>query len=411
MKRVYFDHAATTPTDPHIAQVVVDYMTNKFGNPGSVHLYGREARQAVDVSREQVAKLINAQPTEIFFTSGGTESDNIALKGAAHANRSRGNHIITTAIEHHAVLEPCEDLKKEGFDLTILPVDEFGLVDVESVRAAIRPETIIISVMFANNEVGTIQPIAEIGALAREKGIYFHTDAVQAVGNYPIDVQAMNIDLLTMSGHKFNAPKGIGALYVRKGVRLRSIQQGGGQERKLRPGTENVPGIVGIGMAAEKAHSCMEKKVRETTALRDRLLSGAMAKVPELKLNGHPVNRLPGNANVSVKYVEGESLLLNLDMKGIAASSGSACTSGSLDPSHVLLAMGLDHATAHGSLRLTLGMGSTEEDVDYFLEVFPAIVERLRNMSPLYAMRGEGDASQRCDSTSCKDSECEIRGS
>ena len=409
MKRVYFDHAATTPTDPVIAKTVYEYMTKVFGNPGSVHSFGRQARQAVDVAREQVANLINAQPAEIFFTSGGTEADNTALKGVAYANRNRGNHIITSAVEHHAVLEPCEQLQKEGFDLTVLPVDEFGRVSVEAVRNAIKPETILISIMFANNEVGTIQPIAEIGALARERKIYFHTDAVQAVGNWPIDVKEMNIDLLTMSGHKFNAPKGIGALYVRKGVRLRSIQQGGGQERHLRPGTENVPGIVGLGLAAEKARLGMAEKVRYTTGLRDRLLAGILAAVPEIKLNGHPTQRLPGNVNVSVIYVEGESLLLNLDMKGIAASSGSACTSGSLDPSHVLLAMGLDHATAHGSLRLTLGDDNTEEDVDYFLAEFPAIVERLRNMSPLYATRGT--TQQRCDSASCKESECKIRGS
>ena len=409
MKRVYFDHAATTPTDPAIAKTVYEYMTEVFGNPGSVHSFGRQARQAVDVAREQVANLINAQPAEIFFTSGGTEADNTALKGVAYANRNRGNHIITSAVEHHAVLEPCEQLQKEGFDLTVLPVDEYGQVSVEAVRNAIKPETILISIMFANNEVGTIQPIAEIGALARERKIYFHTDAVQAVGNWPIDVKEMNIDLLTMSGHKFNAPKGIGALYVRKGVRLRSIQQGGGQERHLRPGTENVPGIVGLGLAAEKARLGMAERVRYTTGLRDRLLSGILATVPEIKLNGHPTQRLPGNVNVSVIYVEGESLLLNLDMKGIAASSGSACTSGSLDPSHVLLAMGLDHATAHGSLRLTLGDDNTEEDVDYFLAEFPAIVERLRNMSPLYATRGL--TQQRCDSASCKESECKIRGS
>jgi len=409
MKKVYFDHAATTPTDPETAKVVLEYMTEKFGNAGSVHGFGREARQAVDVAREQVAKLINALPSEIFFTSGGTESDNISLKGVAYANRNRGNHIITSAVEHHAVLEPCEELKKEGFQVTILPVDEFGLVDIEAVKAAIRPETILISIMFANNEVGTIQPISAIGALARERGIYFHTDAVQATGNWPIDVKAMNIDLLTMSGHKFNAPKGIGALYIRKGVRLRSIQQGGGQERHIRPGTENVPGIVGLGLAAEKAAAGMAEKVRKTTFLRDKLMSGILEKVSDIKVNGHPTERLPGNVNVSVRYIEGESLLLTLDMKGIAASSGSACTSGSLDPSHVLLAMGLDHATAHGSLRLTLGMGNTEQDVDYFLEVFPPIVERLRSMSPLYATRGT--VSSRCDSASCKQSECEIRGS
>ena len=410
MKKVYFDNAATTSTDKDIAEVVLGYMTDVFGNPGSVHAFGREARKAVDVAREQVAKLIGAQPNEIFFTSGGTESDNISIKGVAYANRSRGNHIITSAIEHHAVLEPCEALKKEGFDLTILPVDEFGRVDVETLKAAIRPDTILISIMFANNEVGTIQPVAEIGALAKENGIYFHTDAVQAVGNWPIDVKAMNIDLLTMSGHKFHAPKGIGALYVRKGVRIRSLQQGGGQERHMRPGTENVPGIVGLGMAAEKALAEMTEKINRTQRLRDRLLAGIMENVPEIKLNGHPTQRLPGNVNVSVIYVEGESLLLNLDMKGIAASSGSACTSGSLDPSHVLLAMGLDHATAHGSLRLSLSKLTTDDEVDYFLAEFPAIVARLRSMSPLYATRGN-QSSQRCESASCKESECEIRGS
>ena len=410
LKRIYFDNAATTPTDPAIAKQVLEYMTTTFGNPGSVHAFGRDARRAVDISREQVASLIGAQPKEIFFTSGGTESDNIAIKGVAYANRSKGNHIITSAVEHHAVLEPCEALKKEGFELTVLPVDEFGLVDVEAVKEAIRPETILISIMFANNEVGTIQPVAEIGALARSRGIYFHTDAVQAVGNWPIDVIAMNIDLLTMSGHKFNAPKGIGALYIRKGVRLRSLHQGGGQERQIRPGTENVPGIVGLGMAAAKAAAGMAEKVERTRKLRDKLLAGILASIPDIKLNGHPTLRLPGNVNVSVRYIEGESLLLNLDMKGVAASSGSACTSGSLDPSHVLLAMGLDHATAHGSLRLSLGEGNTEEDVDIFLKEFPAIVERLRNMSPLYATRNH-PVAQRCESTSCKESECEIRGS
>ena len=410
MKKVYFDNAATTQTDKDVAATVLEYMTNTFGNPGSVHAFGREARKAVDIAREQVAKLIGAQPNEIFFTSGGTESDNISIKGVAYANRNRGKHIITSAIEHHAVLEPCEALQKEGFDLTILPVDEFGRVDVETLKAAIRPDTILISIMFANNEVGTMQPIAEIGAIARERGVYFHTDAVQAVGNWPIDVKAMNIDLLTMSGHKFHAPKGIGALYVRKGVRIRSLQHGGGQERHMRPGTENVPGIVGLGMAAEKALAEMPEKIGRTQKLRDRLLAGIMENVPEIKLNGHPTLRLPGNVNVSVIYIEGESLLLNLDMKGIAASSGSACTSGSLDPSHVLLAMGLDHATAHGSLRLSLSKMNTDEDVDYFLAEFPSIVARLRSMSPLYATRGSQTA-QRCESASCKESECEIRGS
>ena len=283
MKKVYFDNAATTQTDKDVAATVLEYMTNTFGNPGSVHAFGREARKAVDIARERVANLIGAQPNEIFFTSGGTESDNISIKGVAYANRNRGKHIITSAIEHHAVLEPCEALKKEGFDLTILPVDEFGRVDPETLKTAIRPDTILISIMFANNEVGTIQPIAEIGAIARERGIYFHTDAVQAVGNWPIDVKAMNIDLLTMSGHKFHAPKGVGALYVRKGVRIRSLQQGGGQERHMRPGTENVPGIVGLGMAAEIAQAEMSEKIVRTQKLRDRLLAGIMDNVPEIK--------------------------------------------------------------------------------------------------------------------------------
>ena len=391
MKKVYFDNAATTQTDKDVAATVLEYMTNTFGNPGSVHAFGREARKAVDIAREQVAKLIGAQPNEIFFTSGGTESDNISIKGVAYANRNRGKHIITSAIEHHAVLEPCEALQKEGFDLTILPVDEFGRVDVETLKAAIRPDTILISIMFANNEVGTMQPIAEIGAIARERGIYFHTDAVQAVGNWPIDVKAMNIDLLTMSGHKFHAPKGIGALYVRKGVRIRSLQQGGGQERHMRPGTENVPGIVGLGMAAEKALAEMPEKIGRTQKLRDRLLAGIMENVPEIKLNGHPTLRLPGNVNVSVIYIEGESLLLNLDMKGIAASSGSACTSGSLDPSHVLLAMGLPHEVAHGSLRLTLCEENTVEEVEYMLKEIPQVVTYLRNMSPVWKELERGE--------------------
>lgn len=408
MKKVYFDHAATTPTNPEVARAVFEYMTEHFGNASSVHAFGREARQAVDDAREKVAALIGANPTEVFFTSGGTESDNIAIKGVAYANRTKGNHIITSSIEHHAVLEPCEALKKEGFELTILPVDEFGRVNPEDVKKAITPKTILVSIMLANNEVGTLQPIREIGEITRAANVIFHTDAVQAVGTIPVDVKELKVDLLTLTGHKFNAPKGIGALYVRKGVRILPIQQGGGQERHLRPGTENVPGIVGLGKAAEIAAQNMNKKIERLISLRTKLINGIMEKVPEVKLNGHPSERLPGNVNVSVLYIEGESLLLSLDMKGIGASSGSACTSGSLDPSHVLLAMGLDHATAHGSLRLTLGQGNDDADVEYFLEVFPAIVERLRKMSPLYA---GGNANLRCASESCKQSECEIRGS
>jgi len=385
MRRVYFDHSATTPVDHEVATIMVEYMTEKFGNPGSIHYFGREANKAVSGAREQLATLIGATSKEIFFTSGGTESDNLALKGVAYANRKKGNHIITTAIEHHAVLHACEALEKDGFTVTYLPVDENAMVRVEDVKNAITDKTILISVMFANNEVGTIQPIKEIGQLAKEKGIYFHTDAVQAVGNYPVDVNEYNIDLLSLSGHKLYGPKGVGAIYIRKGVRIQALQQGGSQERKMRPGTENVPGIVGLGKAAEKARLEMTERIAHVQGLRDKLIKGIQEKIGDIKLNGHPEQRLPGNVNFSFFYIEGESLLLNLDMKGIAGSSGSACTSGSLDPSHVLLAMGMTHETAHGSLRLSLGRGNTEADIDYCLEVLPKIVETLRSMSPLSA--------------------------
>lgn len=384
MKRIYFDHSATTPVDTEVAKLTVEYMTEKFGNASSVHAFGREARKAIDEARDKVAALLNASSNEIFFTSGGTEGDNLALKGIAFANRKKGNHIITSAIEHHAILHTCEYLEKQGFTVTYLPVDEYGMVSIEELKNAITDKTILISIMFANNEVGTIQPVQKIGQLAREKGIYFHTDAVQAVGSYPIDVKELNIDLLSFSGHKFHGPKGIGGLYVRKGVRIEAIQHGGAHERNMRAGTENVPGIVGLGKAAEVAQNEMDKKIAHITALRDKLIKGVMEVIPHTKLNGHPTERLPGSANFSFLYLEGESLLLNLDLKGIAASSGSACTSGSLDPSHVLLAMGLTHEVAHGSLRLTLGRGNTEAEVDYCLEVLPEIVERLRQMSPLY---------------------------
>lgn len=384
MRRIYFDHSATTPVDRDVAAAALEYMTEKFGNASSIHAFGREARKAVDEAREKVAALIGATANEIFFTSGGTEGDNLAIKGVAFANRKKGNHIITSAIEHHAVLHTCEYLEKLGFTVTYLPVDEYGMVNPEDVKNAITDKTTLITIMLANNEVGTVQPVQEIGRIARERGVYFHTDAVQAVGNYPIDVQAMNIDLLTMSGHKFHAPKGIGALYVRRGVRIEAVQHGGGHERNLRAGTENVPGIVGLGKAAEIAKRDMDKKVAFLSKLRDRIISEVMTKIPHVKLNGHPTARLPGNANFSFLFVEGESLLLNLDLKGIGASSGSACTSGSLDPSHVLLAMGLPHEVAHGSLRVTLGKDNTEADVDYFLEVLPEIIDRLRAMSPLF---------------------------
>jgi len=398
MKRIYFDHSATTPVDREVAELMLEYMTDKFGNPSSVHAFGRETRKAIEEAREKVAALINATPNEIFFTSGGTEGDNLALKGVAYANRKKGNHIITTAIEHHAILHTCEYLEKQGFTVTYLPVDENAMIRMEDLKNAITDKTILISIMFANNEVGTIQPIKEIGQLAKEKGIYFHTDAVQAVGNYPIDVKDLNIDLLTMSGHKFNASKGIGALYIRRGVRIEEIQHGGAHERNLRAGTENVPGIVGLGKAAEIASKGMANKIPYITGLRDKLITTILEKIPHVKLNGHPQNRMPGNVNFSFLYIEGESLLLNLDMKGIAASSGSACTSGSLDPSHVLLAMGLTHEVAHGSLRVTLGRGNTEEDINYFLEVVPEIVEKLRSMSPLYGSAAEFKPSNPCSS-------------
>ncbi len=385
MRRVYFDHSATTPVDHEVATIMVEYMTEKFGNPGSIHYFGREANKAVNEARESVAALLGATAKEVFFTSGGTESDNLALKGIAYANSKKGNHIITTSIEHHAVLHACEALEKEGFTVTYLPVDENAMVSVEDVKKAITDKTVLISVMFANNEVGTIQPIKEIGQLAKEKGIYFHTDAVQAVGNYPIDVNEYNIDLLSLSGHKLYGPKGIGAIYIRKGVKIKALQQGGSQERKMRPGTENVPGIVGLGKAAEKARLELKERMAHVQGLRDKLIKGIQEKIGDIKLNGHPTERLPGNVNFSFFYIEGESLLLNLDMKGIAGSSGSACTSGSLDPSHVLLAMGMTHETAHGSLRLSLGRGNTEADIDYCLEVLPKIVETLRSMSPLNA--------------------------
>jgi cysteine desulfurase len=384
MERIYFDHSSTTPVDEMVAKAMMETMLGNFGNPSSIHFFGRQARKAVEEGREKVAALLNAQPTEIFFTSGGTEADNLAIKGIALANKKKGNHIITSAIEHHAILHTCEYLEKNGFTVTYLPVDKYGLVDPEAVRSAINNKTVLVSIMMANNEVGTIQPIKEIAAIAKEAGAYFHTDAVQAVGNIEIDVKALGIDLLSLAGHKFHGPKGIGALYIRKGVKIAPIQHGGGHERKLRAGTENVPGIVGLGIAAEIAKKELPEKVQRITKLRDKLIQTVLSTMDHVQLNGHREKRLPGNANFSFEFVEGESLLLNLDLKGIAASSGSACTSGSLDPSHVLLAMGLSHETAHGSLRLTLGRRNTEQEVDYFLEVIPQIIARLRAMSPLY---------------------------
>ncbi|MGI6584431.1 MAG: cysteine desulfurase NifS [Lutisporaceae bacterium] len=383
-KAVYMDHAATTYTKKEVLEEMLPFFTESFGNPSSIHKFGRDARKYVDTARERVAKALGANPEEIYFTAGGTEADNWAVKGAAYANRSKGNHIITTKIEHHALIHACEYLEKEGFQVTYLPVDEYGLVSIEDVKNAITDKTILISIMYANNEIGTIQPISEIGKLAREKGICFHTDAVQAVGSVKIDVKEQNIDMLSLSAHKFYGPKGIGALFVKKGVKLINFVHGGAQERGRRAGTENTPGIIGLGKAIELATDNLEEQSKRIMDLRDKLIKGVMDKIPYTRLNGHPVKRLPGNANFSFQYIEGEALLLNLDMKGIAGSSGSACTSGSLDPSHVLLAIGLPHEIAHGSLRLSLGTENTEEDIDYVLEVLPEIVEKLRQMSPLY---------------------------
>mgnify|MGYP000161836876 CR=1 FL=1 len=384
MRKVYLDHSATTPVRPEVVEVMNQYLTNNFGNASSVHSFGREARKGLETAREQIANLIKAQPEEIFFTSGGTEADNMAIIGTAFANQKKGKHIITTQIEHHAVLETCHHLEKLGFEVTYLPVDKNALVSVEKVKEAIRDDTILISMMHANNEVGTIQPVKEVGALAKEKGIVFHVDAVQSFGKLPIDVNEMNIDLLSASSHKIYGPKGIGCLFLRKGTKVEPLMFGGAQERKRRPGTENVPAIVGFGLAAELAGKEMAQENERLTKLRDKLIQGILEKIPHVQLNGHPTQRLANNVNVSFYYVEGESLLLMLDMKGIAASSGSACTSGSLDPSHVLLAMGISHEIAHGSLRMTLGKVNTEEDIDYCLEVLPDIVAKLRSMSPLY---------------------------
>lgn len=390
---IYLDHAATTPVKREVLEAMLPCFSEKFGNPSSIYSIGRESRKALDEARDQVANAIGAQPKEIYFTSGGSESDNWALKGVAYANKSKGNHIITSSIEHHAIHNACKYLENDGFEITYLPVDSNGLISIDDLKEAIRPATTLISIMFANNEIGTIQPIKEIGKVAREKGIYFHTDAVQAMGNIPINVDDLDIDLLSLSAHKFYGPKGIGALYVRKNVKITSFIQGGGQEKGRRAGTENVAGIVGLGKAIELAVQNLDSYNSKLLHLRDKLIKNVMERIPFVRLNGDPVRRLPGNVNFSFEFIEGESLLLMLDMKGIAASSGSACSSGSLDPSHVLLAIGLSHETAHGSLRLTIGDDNTEEHINYVLEVLPPIVERLREMSPLYekVKRGEKD--------------------
>lgn len=382
MRRVYLDHAATTPLRKEVFEAMVPYLTDKFGNPSSIHWFGREIRKDVDEARERVAKALNADPREIYFTSGGTEADNIAILGSAATLGGKGRHIITSAVEHHAALDTCKSLEKQGYRVTVLPVDKHGMLCPKDLDAAIEADTILVSIMHANNEVGTIQPIKELSSIAREHKVRFHTDAVQTVGNIPVDVKDLDVDLLSVSGHKIYGPKGVGLLYVRKGTKLSNIAFGGAQERNLRPGTENVAGIMGFAKALELAVAEQAETYKKLTALRDKLSSGLTA-LPDVTLNGHPQERLPGNVNVSIDRVEGESLILSMDMAGVAVSSGSACTSGSLDPSHVLMAMGLDHQTAHGSLRLTLGKSTSEEDIDYVLSVVPGIIERLREMSPI----------------------------
>lgn len=384
MNKIYLDNAATTPVHKAVLQEMLPWFTQHYGNASSVYATGREARKAVEDARRKVAAALGCTAVEVYFTSGGTESDNWAIKGAAYAQAKKGKHIISSTIEHHAVLHTLEYLEKQGFTVTYVKVDELGRVNPEDVRRAIRPDTTLITIMAANNEIGTIQPIAEIGAIAREHKVLFHTDAVQAVGAIPVNVKDWQVDLLSLSAHKFHGPKGVGALYVKKGVRLDPLLHGGAQERNRRAGTENLPAIVGLGAAVETAVNQIEEKAAHIASLRDTLINGIMAAIPEVRLNGDPVHRLPNNVNVSVRYIEGEALLLRLDLAGVAASSGSACTSGSLDPSHVLLAIGLPHEIAHGSLRLTLSEYTTREEVDEVIRLLPGIVNLLRNMSPLY---------------------------
>lgn len=384
-KMIYLDNAATTKTAPEVVEAMLPYFTEFYGNPSSVYDLAGQSKEAVTKAREQIAGILNAKKEEIYFTGSGSEADNWALKAAFEAYKDKGNHIITTKIEHHAILHTCEYLEKErGAKITYLDVDENGIIRLEDLEKAITPETILISVMFANNEIGSVQPVKEIGLIAREHGILFHTDAVQAFCQLPIDVNECNIDMLSSSAHKINGPKGVGFLYIRKGVKIRSFVHGGAQERKRRAGTENVPGIVGYGVAAERAAKSMEERTAREREMRDYLIGRITGEIPYVKLNGDPVKRLPNNVNVSFQFVEGESLLLMLDGCGICASSGSACTSGSLDPSHVLLAIGLPHEIAHGSLRLTLSDETTKEDLDYTVENLKEIVQKLRNMSPLY---------------------------
>ncbi len=383
MERIYLDYAATTPAHPEVVKAMLPYFTEIFGNPSSIYACGQEAKGAVEEARSKVARLIGARDEEIVFASGGTEADNFAIKGTAYANESKGNHIIASAIEHHAVLETCKFLQKRGYSITYLPVDKYGMVDPGTVKKSITAKTILISVMHANNEVGTIEPLAEISKVAREAGVYFHTDAVQTTGHIPVNVNDLGVDLLAISAHKLYGPKGVGALYIRKGTKLVSFQHGGEQERRRRAGTENVAGLVGFGRAAELAEQEMGDEAIRLTGLRDKLIKGLL-QMEYTHLNGHPTKRLPNNANISIEFIEGESMCLNLDLQGICTSTGSACSSSSLEPSHVLLAMGFPAEQAHGSLRFTLGKWTTEKEIDRVLEVLPPIVARLRAMSPLW---------------------------
>lgn len=384
IERIYLDNAATTPVSPKVLEAMLPCFSTIYGNPSSIHGFGREAKVKIDQARAQVAQAIGAKPTEIYFTAGGSESDNWAIKGTALAMAKKGKHIITSTIEHHAVLHSAQALENLGWQVTYLPVDEDGRINPEDVKAAITSETVLVSIMMANNEIGTIEPIAEIGAICREKGVYFHTDAVQAIGNMAIDVEALKVDMLSLSAHKFYGPKGIGVLYIRNGIRLQNLIHGGAQERMRRAGTENLAGIVGLGVAIEEATIHLAENIAHESFLRDKMIDGILSSIPEVRLNGSRAHRLPGNVNVSIKYIEGEGMLLLLDMAGIAASTGSACASGSLDPSHVLLALGLDHATAHGSLRFSLAPTNTEAEVDRTIKVLTEAVDKLRQMSPLY---------------------------
>ncbi len=391
MKNVYFDNAATTKLDGDVLNDMMPYLTDNYGNASSIYKLGKTSRKAVEEAREKVANILNCKPNEIYFTAGGSESDNTAIKGIARANKNKGNHIITSKIEHPAVLDSCHDLEKEGFEVSYISVDENGTIDLEELKKEIKPTTILISVMTANNEIGTIQPIKEIGEIAHEHNIYFHTDAVQAIGNIKIDVNEMNIDSLSLSGHKFYGPKGIGVLYVKNGVSFNKYISGGHQERNKRAGTENVAGIVGLASAMERAYKELNEHNKKISELRDYYETSILEKIPYVKVNGNVKNRLPGNSNISFRYIEGEGLLLNLDLKGICASSGSACTSGSLDPSHVLLAIGLPHEIAHGSLRISIGKYNTKEEIDYLIDSLVEIVNKLRNMSPLWEEFMEGE--------------------